>query len=280
MRLKGIRRSTNLQDRRGRGGGSAIAGFGGVGVIAVVAIGYFLGVDVTPLLRAADQSAGAQVERPLTEEEEQAGAFAARILATTEDVWAEVLPVQLNRRYDPPTLVLFSGTTSSACGGASAATGPFYCPIDERAYLDTSFFATMRRELGAGGDFAAAYVIAHEVAHHVQNELGILGKVQARRAQVGESESNAISVRTELMADCLSGVWAAHVSGLLEPGDIDEALNAARRIGDDYLARRAGRAVNPHSFTHGTSEQRARWFRIGMEKGRIGDCDTFSEARP
>ena len=278
MRLRGVRRSGNIQDRR-RSLGRGAPAIGGVGLIAVLLIGAFLGVDVTPLLQGGQ---GAQQSSPsgaLTEEERRAGDFAARVLTTTEDVWGGIFPQQVGRGYTPPQLVLFSGATQSACGGASAATGPFYCPVDQQAYLDTAFFATLSQQMGAKGDFAAAYVIAHEVAHHVQNELGILGQVMEARARSSQRDSNALSVRTELMADCLSGIWAVNVRELLEPGDIEEAINAARRIGDDYLAQRVGRAVNPHSFTHGTSEQRARWFARGFESGQIEACDTFSTDR-
>ena len=176
-------------------------------------------------------------------------------------------------------MVLYSGVTQSPCGGASGATGPFYCPADKKAYLDTSFFTTMSQQLGAGGDFAAAYVIAHEVAHHVQNELGILPKVDQVRRTSSETKANALTVRLELMADCLSSVWARNVEGLLERGDLEEALNAARMIGDDHLQRQAGRVLNPHTFTHGTSAQRARWFDVGFDTGNIGRCDTFAAER-
>ncbi len=275
MRLRGVRKSGNIQDRRRSRSGRAPA-IGGVGLVAVLLIGAFLGVDVTPLLQGGQTGQQSSQTGELTEAELQAGDFASRVLTTTEEVWAGIFPQQVGRGYTPPQLVLFSGATQSACGGASAATGPFYCPVDRQAYLDTAFFATLSQQMGAKGDFAAAYVIAHEVAHHVQNELGILGQVMEARARSSQRESNALSVRTELMADCLSGIWAVNVRELLEPGDIEEAINAAKRIGDDYLARRAGRAVNPHSFTHGTSEQRARWFARGFENGRIEACDTFS----
>ncbi|SFR08925.1 hypothetical protein SAMN04515673_105150 [Poseidonocella sedimentorum] len=254
-------------------GGGGKAGIGGVGLLLVLAVGYFTGIDVRPLLDG--ELAGSSAPRELTEAEEQAGAFTSRVLATTEDVWGQIFPAQVGRPYDPPVLVLFSGVTQSPCGGASGATGPFYCPADEKAYLDTQFFATLSQQLGASGDFAAAYVIAHEVAHHVQNELGILGQVNQRRQQVGEVEANGLTVRLELQADCLSGVWARSVEGLLEPGDIEEAVNAAHMIGDDHLQSRAGRVPQPHTFTHGTSEQRARWFTTGYETGDINNCDTF-----
>ncbi|MCV2882835.1 neutral zinc metallopeptidase [Actibacterium sp. XHP0104] len=277
MRLKGIRGSRNIEDRR-RSGGRAVGGIGGVGLLLVLAIGYFAGVDVTPLLEQAAQPQTGET-RELTAEEQQAGEFTARVLATTEAVWDDVFTNQLGRTYQPPTLVLFANVTSSPCGGASGATGPFYCPLDEKAYLDTAFFATLHRQLGAGGDFAAAYVIAHEVAHHVQNELGILPKVNSLRQRASTTEANALTVRLELQADCLSGVWARAVENTLEPGDLEEALNAARKIGDDHLQRQAGRVPQPHTFTHGTSKQRADWFARGYKTGDIAQCDTFSAAR-
>ncbi|AVO37495.1 KPN_02809 family neutral zinc metallopeptidase [Pukyongiella litopenaei] len=278
MRLRGVRGSRNVEDRRRSGGGGRAGGavrVGGLGLLAVLAIGYFTGIDVTPLLTQGGPTAA--VPRDLTPEEEQAAEFSTRVLATTEQVWGQVFSRQLDRPYTPPVLVLFSGVTQSPCGGASGATGPFYCPVDHKAYLDTQFFATLSRQFGASGDFAAAYVIAHEVAHHVQNELGILGQVDGLRRQSSRSQANALTVRLELQADCLSGVWAQAVDGLLDPGDIDEALNAARMIGDDRLQRQAGQIPRPHTFTHGTSEQRSGWFRRGYDAGRIEACDTFSD---
>ena len=279
MRLRGVRGSRNVEDRRGmRGRAGAGAGIGGVGLLIILAIGYFAGVDVTPLLEGqagAGQGQQQGAPRELSAEEKQAGEFAVRVLATTEDVWGQVFQQAYGERYEPPVLVLYSGVTQSPCGGASGATGPFYCPVDKKAYLDTDFFATMHHKLGAKGDFAAAYVIAHEVAHHVQNELGIIPKVNAARQRASQVEGNALTVRLELQADCLSGIWARHVDGLLEPGDIEEALNAARQIGDDTLQRKAGRVPQPHTFTHGTSEQRQRWFARGYESGDMGSCDTF-----
>ncbi|OWU86585.1 membrane protein [Oceanicola sp. 22II-s10i] len=275
MRLKGVRRSANVDDRRRMGGGGAIGGLGIGGVLLVLAIGYFTGIDVTPLLTDSSGTQGAQVERELTPEEEAAGDFTMRVLATTEDVWRQKLPDQAGIEYTPPQLVLFSGRTQSPCGDASGATGPFYCPIDSRAYIDTAFFAMLAQRLGAQGDFAAAYVVAHEVAHHVQNELGIQGKVNQMRQAASQTQANAITVRLELQADCLSGVWASGVEGLLEPGDVQEALNAARQIGDDTLQRNAGQVPQPHTFTHGTAEQRSSWFARGYESGDINSCDTF-----
>ncbi|WP_138934872.1 KPN_02809 family neutral zinc metallopeptidase [Roseovarius arcticus] len=283
MRLKGLRRSRNIEDRRrsGGGGGARGAGIGGVGLIVVLAIGYFAGIDVTPILNEMQGGGAVQnaAPRQLSAEEEHAADFSSRVLASTEEVWTDLMPSQVGQDYRPPVMVLYSGITRSPCGGASGATGPFYCPADRKAYLDTEFFATLSQQLGARGDFAAAYVIAHEVAHHVQNELGILGQVNDARQSSSERQANALTVRLELQADCLSGVWAQAVGNLLEPGDIEEALNAARRIGDDHLQRQAGRVPQPHTFTHGTSEQRSRWFATGFESGQMGACDTFGAER-
>lgn len=275
MRLRGVRGSRNVEDRRRSGAGRAAGGIGGVGLIALLAIGYFTGIDVSPLLQGdsvAEQSAPADVSQA----DEAAAQFSSQVLATTEAVWTKIFPEQLGRDYVPPVLVLYSGVTQSPCGGASGATGPFYCPADRKAYLDTSFFTTMSRRMGAGGDFAAAYVIAHEVAHHVQNEIGLLSKVNDLRRASSKTEANALTVRIELMADCLSGVWARNVKGLMERGDLEEALNAARMIGDDHLQRQAGRVPQPHTFTHGTSEQRANWFYRGFDSGLVAQCDTFA----
>ena len=279
MRLRGIRSSRNVVDRRGMSGGRA-GGIGIVGFLVVLAIGYFTGIDVTPLLTGGGGAPVQQTEaRELTPEEQQEGEFVARVLTTTEDFWGATFPRAFDRDYTPPQLVLFSGAVQSACGGATAQAGPFYCPVDRRAYMDTEFFATMHRQLGAGGDFAAAYVVAHEIAHHVQNELGILPQVNERRQRASQAEANALTVRLELQADCLSGVWAQSVGDLMERGDLEEALNAARQIGDDTLQRKAGRVPQPHTFTHGTSEQRQRWFRTGFDSGDPNTCDTFGAQR-
>ncbi len=276
MRLRGIGRSKNIIRRSG-GAGKA-GGLGLVGVLAVMAIGYFTGIDVSPLLTG---QGGGQVQqsRPLSENEDPQVDFAARVLTTTEQVWSRVFQEQLGETYTPPKLVMFDSVTQSACGGASGATGPFYCPADRMAYLDVAFFRTMEQRLGAGGDFAAAYVIAHEVAHHVQNEIGVLPQVSRMRQQSSEVEANALTVRLELMADCFSGIWASNVEGLMEKGDLQEALNAARMIGDDHLQRQAGQVPQPHTFTHGTSEQRARWFERGFDTGQVAACDTFEADR-
>ncbi len=256
------------------------AGVGGLGAVVVLLIGLFLGVDVSPLLQDPGASSGKSVE--LTDADRAAGEFVSVTLADTEEIWAEVFRDQLGRQYTPATLVLFKGVTQSPCGGASGATGPFYCPLDKKAYLDTDFFATLEQRLGAKGDFAAAYVVAHEIGHHVQAELGILGKTTAARQRMSETDSNDISVRVELQADCFAGIWARQAGvrfGSIEPGDLDEALTAARQIGDDTLQRNAGQRPMPHTFTHGTSEQRQRWFATGLDSGQIADCDTFSTDR-
>lgn len=283
MRFGGQRQSRNVEDRRASGGrGAAVGGVSGVALLAVLAIGYFTGIDVTPILQGMQGIDGGNTRggetRQLSAEEQQAGVWVSQVLGTTEEVWAERFQNELGRTYTPPVLVLFSGVTQSPCGNASGATGPFYCPADKKAYLDTDFFATLARQLGAPGELAAAYVIAHEVGHHVQNELGILGQVNAQRQRSSEAQSNALSVRVELQADCLSGVWARRIDSLLKPGDIEQAINAARQIGDDTLQRNAGRVPQPHTFSHGTSQQRASWFTKGYEAGEMAVCDTFGAA--
>lgn len=276
MKWKGGRRSRNVEDRRGMSG--AAVGGGGLGVLAIVLIGWFFGVDLTPLMggQGAITNGGGEI----TAADKERGEFAATVLGYTEDIWKQIFEAQVGEAYQPTKLVLYSGRTDGgACGLASAATGPFYCPGNQSTYLDTNFFVTMERRWSAGGDFATAYVIAHEVGHHVQNLLGILPQVNRIRAQVGERESNALSVRVELQADCYAGIWAraAHDRfDIVERGDIAEAMNAAEQIGDDNLQRQAGQTVQPDSFTHGSSAQRQRWFRRGLESGDLRDCDTFS----
>jgi predicted metalloprotease len=284
MRWQGRRGSRNIEDRRGRrSGGGVSKGAGGLGIgglLFVLVIGWVFGIDVSPLLSGGGSSgAVTQSARAPSASEQQEAQFVSVVLADTEEVWTDVFRRQLGEAYRAPTLVLFSGVTSSPCGGASGATGPFYCPADRKAYLDTAFFTTLEERLGARGDFAAAYVVAHEVAHHVQNELGILGQANQIRAQASQAQSNAISVRIELQADCYSGIWAREAQtrfGILERGDLEEAVNAARQIGDDRLQRSAGRVPMPHTYTHGTSDQRARWFQRGFESGDLQTCDTFS----
>ncbi len=283
MKWQGRRGSRNIEDRRrSTGSARAAGGVGGVGVLLILAIGWFLGIDPSFLLQSTGSQATQGGNRAPSAQDEAAAQFVSVVLADTEEVWGSIFANQVGSPYDPPVLVLFSGVTQSPCGNASGATGPFYCPVDQRAYLDTAFFSELQNRFGAEGDFAAAYVVAHEIAHHVQNELGILGQANRLRAQVGQAESNQISVRIELQADCYSGIWARHAQaqlGTLERGDIQEALNAAREIGDDTLQRDAGRVPRPHTFTHGTSEQRQRWFATGYKSGELGVCDTFGTNR-
>lgn len=289
MKWRGRRVSRNILDQRGGRGGSggrrggAGVKLGGLGAVVVVVLGLVFGVDVTPFLGGGGGSmtpdrTGPRVENKIDDEAE---AFVGVVLADTEEIWTDIFR-RSNLEYVPPKLVLFDGQVRSACGHAGAATGPFYCPADQRAYLDTSFFRVMSERLGARGDFAAAYVIAHEVAHHVQTILGTLPKVNRQRQNSSERVSNRLSVMIELQADCYSGIWARHAQarfGSIEPGDIDEALNAASKIGDDTLQRASGRAVVPDSFQHGSSAQRVRWFTRGWKTGDPGQCDTFNADR-
>ena len=276
MQWQGRRGSSNIEDRRGMGVGR-VGGVGGIGAVAILLIGAYFGVDLSPLLQGTGVVTTGE-SQPLTPEDERAGEFVSVTLADTEQIWSGVFR-EMGQTYTPATLVLFKGATQSACGNASGATGPFYCPVDQQIYLDTEFFTTLSRQLGASGDFAAAYVVAHEVAHHVQDELGILSEVNAVRERSSSSQSNALSVRIELQADCFSGVWAHHAEsqiGAIEAGDIAEAMNAAEQIGDDTLQRNAGQRPMPDSFTHGTSAQREAWFARGYESGDVNQCDTFS----
>jgi predicted metalloprotease len=282
MKWQGRRGSGNIEDRRRSGGVRRAGGIGGLAGVLVLLAGWYFGVDTSQFVDLDGGGITTSEQTEITPADERAAQFVAVTLADTEDVWTDIFARQLGEAYDPPVLVLFKGQTRSACGGASAATGPFYCPPERKAYLDTDFFVTLERQLGAGGDFAAAYVVAHEVAHHVQNELGILGQVNQLRSQMSERDSNAMSVRVELQADCLSGIWTRAVQqkfGTLEDGDIAEAMNAAAQIGDDTLQRNAGQAVRPHTFTHGTNAQRQRWFQRGLQSGNLSDCDTFSTNR-
>lgn len=284
MRWRGGRRSSNIEDRRSQRTGPKLLG-GGVGTIVLVLVAMYFGVDPTPLLdgmQSGSQSS-APGTRPTDEElkNDPLADMVSVVIADTEDVWNGIFAAQ-GQRYEEPTLVLFRGSTGSACGLGQAAMGPFYCPADKKAYIDLSFYDQMRSRYKAPGDFAQAYVIAHEIGHHVQNLLGVSGKVHAMKQRLGKAEGNALSVRLELQADCFAGVWANRADkarGILESGDVDEALNAASAIGDDTLQRQSRGTVVPESFTHGTSAQRQRWFRAGLQSGNPDGCDTFNSDR-
>lgn len=284
MRWENGRRSDNIEDRRGmRVSGRGLAG-GGIGVIILALVAMYFGVDPSVVLNQVGTVAPTQEQQqPATfsPEEEKLKDFMAVVLADTEDVWSALFK-DSGRPYPPPTLVLYSGAVQSACGFAEAAMGPFYCPGDHKLYLDMSFFNDLARRHDAPGDFAQAYVVAHEVGHHVQTLLGISDKVNAARSRAGEAAGNALQVRMELQADCFAGVWAYHANQarqVLEPGDTEEALAAAAGVGDDRLQQQARGYVVPESFTHGSSEQRMRWFSRGMQHGDPGQCDTFKAAR-
>ena len=261
-------------------GRAGAGGIGIVGMLAVLAFGYFFGIDISPVVRELDQGQ-TQANAPLSERDQQYGQFVSVVLADTEEVWTAILPQQAGRDYAEPRLVLYSGVVQSACGGASAAMGPFYCPNDQKIYLDTDFFDLMAQKMGAGGDFAYAYVIAHEVGHHVQNLVGTLGQVNAARGRMDEARSNRLSVLTELQADCYAGIWARQADqrfGTLEEGALQEAARAAQAVGDDVIQSNAGRTPMPDSFTHGSAEQRQEWLMRGYRSGDMRQCDTFSQA--
>ncbi len=288
MREDDLRESSNVEDRRGMSG----AGKGGLGIGAIVVltlIGWATGINPAALIGGAEQ-----VQQTLSPQQQQAqqgrqgapsdqmGQFVAKILGETEDVWSKQLPAEMGKQYVAPVLVLYSGQTQSGCGSAQSAMGPFYCPLDQKLYLDTAFFDDMKTKMGGGGDFAYAYVIAHEVGHHVQNLIGLLPKVQAAEkqadAQGDKAEANNLSVRTELMADCLAGAWANHMNQRhdnLTDADLQQAVNTATAIGDDRLSRASGRAAVPDSFTHGSSAQRVKWLSTGFRAGTIGACNTY-----
>ena len=283
MRWRGERQSENIEDRRGMSRGGIAIG-GGLGSIVIIIIALLLGADPRQLIQqgpADDPGAESQTARSTNPAEDETKQFVSVVLASTEDVWTDIFR-QAGRQYRKPTLVLFTDQVRSACGQAGASTGPFYCPGDEKLYLDFAFFQDLQSRFRAPGDFAQAYVIAHEVGHHVQNLLGTMEKVNAAQGQRGEAEANDLSVRLELQADFIAGVWAhyAQQKGLLEQGDIEEALEAASAVGDDRLQRESQGYVVPDSFTHGSSEQRSRWFRKGLETGDIRQGDTFSIRSP
>ena len=298
MRWKGRRVSTNVEDRRG-GGGAKAGGISIIGLIVAFIAWKFFGVDpqmayqATKQVTSSNQQAGSQIQNP-TPQQKEASEFVGTILADTEDTWSQIFK-QGGATYTPPKLVMFTGRDTSACGTAESAMGPFYCPADQKVYIDTEFFKDMRQQMGISGeknqseltakdqagDFAQAYVIAHEVGHHVQNLLGISSQVQKARQQVDQVKGNQFSVRQELQADCFAGIWAKTTqqrTQFLEQGDIEEAMDAAHKIGDDYLQKQARGTVVPDSFTHGTSAQRMKWFERGMTTGDINQCDTFKSA--
>jgi predicted metalloprotease len=303
MRWEDFRRSDNIEDRRGEhysGGGPSFGGGGGLGLGTIVVLGviaYALGINPAVLIGGAEmlnqmRDGGGQVamqrhDRPTRQAtrapSDRQGQFIAAVLAENEDVWSQILPSQKNVRFTPPKLVLFNGATRSACGAAQSAMGPFYCPADRKIYLDTSFFKDMDRRFGGGGDFAYAYVISHEMGHHIENELGILSKAhRAQQAAASRAEANALSVRIELMADCLAGVWAANAHQrwqIIEEGDLEKAIRTAQAIGDDRLQRASRGFAVPDSFTHGSSAQRVEWLQRGLRTGQIDSCNTFSAQR-
>jgi predicted metalloprotease len=275
MRWTGGRQSGNVEDRRGMGGGTLIAG-GGIGSIVLVLLALFFGFDPSALLQGDSPSLSTEPPSSSAPASDPEKEFVSVVLADTEDTWHELF-ARMGREYREPKLVLFTGAVQSACGMAGAAVGPFYCPSDQKLYLDLSFFRALRERFHAPGDFAQAYVIAHEVGHHVQTLLGITEQVAPAR-QRGGTQANQASVRVELQADCLAGVWAHHAKqarDILEEGDLEEALNAASAIGDDRLQRQAQGRVAPETFTHGSSKQRVGWFARGFESGDLRQCDTF-----
>ena len=295
MRWKGRRISTNVEDRRG-GGAAKAGGISILGLIVAFVAWKFFGVDPQMAYQATksvtqQQQVSDQAPQQLTPEQEEASEFVGTVLADTEDTWSPIFK-QLGGTYTPPKLVMFSGAIRSGCGTAQAAMGPFYCPADQKVYIDTAFFKDMRQQMGISGeqnqtelsrqdqagDFAQAYVIAHEVGHHVQNLLGISSQVQQAQAQGTRTQGNQLSVRLELQADCFAGIWANHNqqrTQFLEQGDIEEAMDAAQKIGDDYLQKQATGQVVPDSFTHGTSQQRMHWFQVGLKTGDLNQCNTF-----
>ncbi|WP_180049137.1 MULTISPECIES: neutral zinc metallopeptidase [unclassified Acinetobacter] len=300
MRWKGRRVSSNVEDRRG-GGGAKAGGISILGLVVAFVAWKFFGVDPQQAYQATKQvtSQGQTAEvkgldNP-TPEQQEAMDFVGTVLADTEDTWTKVFQEQLNAQYKAPKLVMFNGVVNSGCGTAQAAMGPFYCPADQKVYIDTAFFKDMRTQMGItgeqnqtelsrqdqAGDFAQAYVVAHEVGHHIQTILGISEQVQQARAQASKAEGNRYSVMQELQADCFAGIWAHHNqqrTQFLEQGDVEEAMDAAHKIGDDYLQKSATGQVVSDSFTHGTSEQRMKWFQTGLKSGNINSCDTFNQA--
>jgi predicted metalloprotease len=286
MKWEGNRESDNVEDRRSGGGGGGLLGGRsiGIGTIVIALVGgWIFGINPMTILsllsgggNPTSQVQQGPAQRPPADD--RMASFVSTVLADTEDVW-KVVFTQGGSTYQEPRLVLFRGATATACGQGQAAMGPFYCPADQKVYIDLGFYETLQKKLGAPGDFAQAYVIAHEVGHHVQNQLGITGKMEQMRGRVSKTEYNAMSVRLELQADCFAGLWAHHAQrarAILEQGDVEEAMNAAAKIGDDALQSGRGGAIVPESFTHGSSAQRARWFNNGLQQGNVKACDTFS----
>lgn len=296
MRWKGRRVSSNVEDRRGSSG-AKVGGISIVGLVVAFVAWKFFGVDPQQAYQATQQITAAQSQtstapEQLSAEQKEASDFVGTILADTEDTWTPIFQ-QLGQSYVAPKLVLFNGRDQSACGTAESAMGPFYCPTDQKVYIDTQFFKEMRQQMGISGDknqtelsrqdqagdFAQAYVVAHEVGHHIQNLLGISSQVQRAQAQANRTQANQLSVRLELQADCFAGIWAnrnQERTQFLEAGDVEEAMDAAQKIGDDYLQKRATGQVVPDSFTHGTSQQRMHWFETGLKSGDLNQCDTFN----
>ncbi|MGE5255935.1 MAG: neutral zinc metallopeptidase [Hyphomicrobiales bacterium] len=283
MRWESGRRSENVEDRRGFRVSPRMAG-GGIGTLLLVLAALYFGIDPSIILdqsQVSQPGAGAPTQSTpysASPEEKRLADFVSVVLADTEDTWQSLFR-EMGKTYEEPRLVLFTGAVESACGTASTAVGPFYCPMDHKVYIDLEFYRELKNRFGAPGDFAQAYVIAHEVGHHVQNLLGIADKVHSLRSRVGETEANKLSVMMELQADCFAGVWAYHADKarhILEKGDVEEALNAASSIGDDRLQRQSRGYVTPDSFTHGSSVQRVRWFKRGIETGNVGQCNTFT----
>jgi hypothetical protein len=283
MKWQGQRQSSNVEDRRASGSGVRLGGGVGIGTIVIALIaGWVFGINPLTVIGMLEGGDAQQAPAQAPPADDAMAQFVSVVLADTEDTWKDLF-ARNGGQYREPKLVLFRGATPTACGQGQAAMGPFYCPADERVYIDLSFYETLKHRLGAPGDFAQAYVIAHEVGHHVQHLLGITEKVHAMRGRVSEAQYNALSVRLELQADCFSGVWAHHADRarqVLEQGDVEEALNAASQIGDDTLQRRSGGTVVPESFTHGTSAQRVSWFRRGMQTGDLQQCNTFDARLP
>lgn len=299
MQWKGRRVSSNIEDRRG-GGARKVGGISILGLVVAFVAWKFFGVDPQQAYQATQQvtqqtsvAETKGLDNP-TPEQQEAMEFVGTVLADTEDTWNMVFQQQLNQPYTPPKLVMFTGAVNSGCGTAQAAMGSFYCPIDQKVYIDTTFFKDMRQQMGISGeqnqteltrqdqagDFAQAYVVAHEVGHHVQNLLGVSDQVHKARARASRVEANQLSVRQELQADCLAGIWAYHNqqrTQFLQQGDVEEAMDAAQKIGDDYLQKQATGQVVPDSFTHGSSQQRMKWFQAGLKSGNLKDCDTFNQ---